>query len=119
MVERFTNAITTKDYNTVISKNFVSYKTAWQTYTNAGVLNNEIWPRPYYMNEDANKIYRLTTDIFYHVNTYRARWITGEGDINKEWDKYIDKLEDLDVDEMVSIMQSAYDSYLKNLKAAK
>lgn len=119
MVERFTNAITKEDYKTVISKNFVSYKTAWDTYGNAGALNDEIWPRPYYLNEDANKIYRLTTDIFYHVNTYRARWITGEADINKEWDEYINKLEDLDVNEMVSIMQRAYDSYLGNLDSVK
>ena len=119
MVERFTNAITTEDYKTVKSQKFVSYKTAWDTYGNAGVLNTEIWPRPYYLNEDANKIYRMTTDIFYHVNTTRARWITGEGDINKEWDSYIKKLESLGVNDMVTIMQSAYDSYLKNLKAAQ
>lgn len=119
MVERFTNAITTEDYKTVKSEKFVSYKTAWDTYGKAGVLNDEIWPRPYYSNEDANKVYRMTTDIFYHVNTYRARWITGEGDINEEWDEYINKLEDLDVDEMVTIMQRAYDSYLGILDSAK
>jgi len=85
----------------------------------AGVLNQEIWPRPYYSNEDANTVYRLTTDIFYQVDTYRAKWITGQTDIDDEWDDYLKKLEQLEVDKMVSIMQSAYDSYLKNVDSVK
>ena len=67
----------------------------------------------------ANTIYRLTTDIFYQVDTYRAKWITGQTDIDDEWDDYLKKLESLELDKMVSIMQSAYDSYLKNVDSVK
>lgn len=119
LVPRMLHALNKEGYENVINDDFKSYSTAWDTYTDAGVLNQEIWPRPYYSNEDANKVYQLTTDIFYQVDTYRARWITGQGDIDAEWDEYISKLEQLGVNDMVTIMQRAYDSYLGILDNAK
>lgn len=113
LVERFIHAV---DYSNVVYRELDQYYTVWETYKKANVLNHELWPRPYFANEDANKIYQLTTDIFYQVDTYRARWITGEGDINKEWDTYVAKLHQLGVEDMVKLMQKSYDSYLKILE---
>ena len=118
LVPRMLHALTREGYETVVNNDYRSYSTAWKTYSEAGVLNQEIWPRPYYSNKDANTVYRLSTDIFYQVDTYRAKWITGQGNIDEEWDDYLKKLDELGLKQMTSIMQSAYDSYLKNAESA-
>ena len=119
LIDRFVYGVTFEDMEKVVNKDYDTMSIAWRTYEAAGVLNQEIWPRPYYSNQDASTLYRITTDIFYQVDAYRARWITGEGNIDKEWDEYIDKLENLGLDQMLKIYQSGYDSYLKILNEAK
>lgn len=116
LIDRFARGVRAEDMKKVINKDYDTMNLAWRTYQDAGVLNDEIWPRPYYSNEDASSLYRITTDIFYQVDSYRARWITGEGDIDAEWDEYIKKLEGLGLKEMVTIYQSGYDSYLELIK---
>lgn len=119
LIDRFMRGISPEDMEKVVNDDYDTMRLAWDTYEAAGVLNDEIWPRPYYSNEDANTLYRITTDIFYQVDAYRARWITGEGDIDAEWDEYISKLEDLGLEQMLTIYQSGYDSYLSMLDSAK
>lgn len=119
LIDRFTRGITAKDMATVVNDEYDTMRIAWDTYEAAGVLNTQIWPRPYYSNEDASTLYRITTDIFYQVDAYRARWITGEGNIDKEWDEYINKLEGLGLEQMLKIYQSGYDSYLKILDSVE
>ena len=116
LIDKFARGVRAEDMKKVINKDYDTMNLAWRTYQDAGVLNEEIWPRPYYSNEDASSLYRITTDIFYQVDSYRARWITGEGDIDAEWDEYIKKLEGLGLKEMVTIYQSGYDSYLELIK---
>ena len=119
LVDRFVRGISSKDMAKVVNQNYDTMRTAWNIYKDAGVLNEEVWPRPYYSNEDASTLYRITTDIFYQVDSYRARWITGEGNIDAEWDEYIKKLEGLGLEDMVRIYQSGYDSYLEILDSKK
>lgn len=75
-------------------------------------LNTEIWPRPYLINDVSTRISELRTDIFSTINTKKAEWITGKSDIEADWKAYCENLEKIGVDELVSLMQSAYDNYM-------
>lgn len=114
LVDRFPHALGIDDYSNKIKDNTLKDQArAYDAYSKW--LEKELWPRPYLAKEDANTIYKLTTDIFYQVTTYRAKWITGKSKIDKEWDEYIATLKKLNVDQMIKIMQNGYDAYLKNL----
>ena len=41
-----------------------------------------------------------------------ARWITGRGNVNAEWDAYVARLKSMGVDRYVEIHQAAEDRYL-------
>jgi putative aldouronate transport system substrate-binding protein len=86
----------------------------FELYDKAGVINTEVWPRPYFDPEDATKLNETRTDIFNTVSKFRASWITGQSDIDKEWDAYLTSLKSMKVDELVAIMQKTYDNYLSN-----
>ncbi len=74
-------------------------------------IADEIWPRPYYNAEDANRVSELQTDIFNLVDQMKASWITGESDIDAEWDQYKKDLENLGLAEYLEINQRAYDVF--------
>lgn len=86
----------------------------FELYDKAGVINTEVWPRPYFDPEDATKLNETRTDIFNTVSKFRASWITGQSDIDKEWDAYLTSLKSMKVDELVAIMQKTYDNYLSH-----
>jgi putative aldouronate transport system substrate-binding protein len=75
-------------------------------------LNTELWPRPYYLPEDADRMGVLITDILDQVNVKRADWVTGKSDIDAEWDAYVQKLDELGLAEYLEIQQRAYDATL-------
>ncbi|WP_127585253.1 hypothetical protein [Paenibacillus koleovorans] len=83
----------------------------YQLYDKAGVISTEVWPRPYLDPNDATKLNEMRTDIFNTVSKYRASWITGQSDIDKEWDAYLNALKSMKVNDLVSIMQKTYDNY--------
>ena len=117
LVEKFPTPLTLNDYATKIKdKSFSDITTTNSVYDKW--KTKELWPRPYLTSEDAQTVYKLTTDIFYQVATYRANWITGKTSIDKEWDSYVKKLEDIGVKQMTDAMQRAYDAYLKNVENA-
>lgn len=75
-------------------------------------VHTEVWPRPYYAPEDAYDADIYSTDILYQVQSYRARWITGQADVNDEWDEYIAKLNSIGLEDYMRILQKSYDAYL-------
>ena len=78
----------------------------------ADYLNEEIWPRPYFDGSVSSRLGELRTDIFSLVNQKKADWITGNGDIEAEWDAYCEQLKKMNLDELVQLMQDAYDNYM-------
>lgn len=52
----------------------------------------------------------LFTDLNTYVNQMKAKWITGESDIDKDWDGYLSRLSEMGMDQYVQIYQTAYDS---------
>jgi putative aldouronate transport system substrate-binding protein len=47
------------------------------------------------------------------INTYRkqtfANWITGSGDIDAEWEEYVETMNGLGLEEWLTYKQEAYD----------
>lgn len=81
-------------------------------YEAAGVLNDELWPRPYMAGATTTRLGELRTDIFNTVKEKKAAWITGTADINAEWDAYVASLEKMHLDEFLKLMQTAYDNFM-------
>lgn len=79
-------------------------------------LNDEVWPRPYFDGDVSTRLGELRTDIFSLVNMKKGDWITGKSDIEAEWDEYCASLKKMNVDEMIQIMQDAYDVFVEAQK---
>lgn len=109
-------AFTKKDFETVLpySKEHQIMQNCYNVYKD--YITKEPWPRPYFVAKDANRALALTTDIFYQVNTNRAKWITGQSDIDADWDGYIKKLNSIGLEEFLEIMQRGYDSFMERQK---
>ena len=105
-------ALTAGDYDEgrlVKSGASLNTQAAYDVYKD--YLNDEIWPRPYFGSDVSTRLGELRTDIFSLVNQKKADWITGNSDINAEWDAYCASLEKMGVAELVELMQGAYDNY--------
>lgn len=101
----YANKIAQSKSEQIMQNNYEIYK---------DIINKETWPRPYYAAEDVYDADTYITDINYQVQTKRGDWITGKADVNKEWDAYLKKLNDLRLQEMLDIMQRAYDATKAN-----
>jgi len=62
--------------------------------------------------EESKIIKTIQTDIMNYVNDCQAKWLM-DGGIEQEWDAYIKKLDELKLDELLSVYQTAYDRFNK------
>lgn len=76
-------------------------------------LVDEIWPEFTYTAEENDQITILETDLDKYVSEMQAAFITGEKDFS-EWDKYVETIEKMGLDEYMEIQQKAYDRYQEN-----
>lgn len=79
-------------------------------------MDKETWPRPYYSAEQSEKVGELQTDIFTAVEQKKDGWITGQGDIDAEWDAYVKNLYTMGLEEYIKINQDAYDVYKEAMR---
>lgn len=68
------------------------------------------YPNVFFTNEEATKLADFSVDINSYVEGKYASWMVNGG-IDEEWDAYIQKLNDMKLDEMLEIYQGAYDRY--------
>ncbi len=67
---------------------------------------------PITLTEEESKRYtNLNSQIDTYITEQRTKFITGEADVEAEWDNYISTLKSLGIDEMISIYQGAVDRY--------
>ena len=60
--------------------------------------------------EDEQKVYdRTWSSIRDYMLERQQGWILGNGDVNEDWDAYIAQLDDMGMQELLAVMQSAYD----------
>ena len=113
LIAQTTSAYTAADYEEgklVLNEEYQRLTENFELYR--PYLNDEIWPRPYMSADVTTKLSELRTDIFTTVDQKKAEWITGKADIEKDWDAYCESLKKMGVDELVSLMQDAYDTYM-------
>lgn len=71
-----------------------------------------LWPRCSIVEESADDYAFMYTDVSTTVAEYRARFLTGDLDVDKDWDEFQNKLQTLGIEEMRDIIQASYDAYL-------
>jgi putative aldouronate transport system substrate-binding protein len=64
--------------------------------------------------DQINEISQLKTNIKDYVNQSMVQFITGSMNIDKDWDNYVNKLKDLQIDKYIKIYDDAYETKMKN-----
>lgn len=75
----------------------------------------EYYPQFLFSAEENDKLATLKTEINNYANEKYATWMMNGG-IEKEWDSYLKQLDNMGLQEMLSIYQTALDRYKSNLK---
>lgn len=72
------------------------------------------FPMVQYTEEETSQLTTLGTDIYQYVEAQYAHWVV-DGGIEDEWDAYLDQLDAMGVQDLISIQESAYDAYLESM----
>lgn len=72
-----------------------------------------IVPNLAFSTEDTQKISEYTTTIGGYVNQAEVQFITGDLDVEKDWDTYIQTLKNMGVEDYIALYQKNYDKYLE------
>lgn len=70
-------------------------------------------PRLYFSAEDQKKIASIGADVNAYVVQSMARFITGDLDIEANFDNYLNDLDRMGIKEYMEIYQAAYDVWKK------
>lgn len=104
------------EYNMIIDEtNYGSNDKRWQceAYNKDGAVVKS-FPTVLTTSEEAEKIESIRPDIDKYTEDQICRWISGQGDVDSEWDGYVQKLKDLGFEDYVQTYQQIYDRYLEN-----
>lgn len=85
-------------------------------YDEALAKNNEDIYYPHlfmkYTDEEQNTMAMNQANINNIIDNKWSLWITGEADIDAEWDSYVESVKGAGLDEVLKIRQGAFDKYL-------
>lgn len=73
----------------------------------------QVYPKIMMTEEQSERLSILSTDINGYVNRMVANWITGERNVESDWNDFVNQLEKMGLKEYISIYQAAYDNYIK------
>ena len=73
----------------------------------------DVFPVLAYTSEESSKRATLLTDIKMYIEQAFGQFITGELDIDKNWENYLNTLEQIGLSELMKIEQAAYDRAYK------
>lgn len=73
-------------------------KMGWQNYV-------------HFTTEESDQIAVLSTDLGLFCDDYYVGFITGEYDLEKDWDEYVKQCNSMKLDELTDIYQAAYNRY--------
>ena len=75
-------------------------------------LGEEVVTTPYpnvmFTNDEVEQLTIYTTDIDKYIDITRAEWITNGG-IDEGWDDYISQLNEMGLEDLISIYEDAYE----------
>ena len=89
---------------------------AAEQYAEFAPDESTIVPNLVFEGQDAQTVSEGTLTIGGYVNQACVQFITGDLDVEKDWDTYINKLETMGVENYIATYQSAYDTYMSNLQ---
>ena len=69
-----------------------------------------------YNKKEAEVQTRCKTDLITYLQTMRVAFITGEANIDADWDSYQASIQAMGLNDLLAVEQSAYDRYAVNLK---
>ncbi|UUZ85262.1 hypothetical protein LJK88_17845 [Paenibacillus sp. P26] len=73
-------------------------------------MDKNIFPNLYFSAEESDARTRYLTDIDAYVKKMQAKWLM-QGGIDQEWDDYVKKLKEMNLDKLVKVYQDAYNRY--------
>ena len=65
-----------------------------------------------YTPEESSDLSSLSADLTKVISEQKAKWCTGQGDIETEWDSYIESLNKMGLEKYMEIQNTAYDRYM-------
>ena len=86
------------------------------TWCDAYDSSDETIPNQSFLSYTTEESYRqaeLQTDLETVQDEFRLKAITGQIDIDAEWDAYVQQCKDMGYDELLEITQAAVDRYLQ------
>ena len=89
---------------------------AAEQYSEFAPAESTIVPNLVFEGQDAQVVSEGTLTIGGYVNQACVQFITGDLDVEKDWDTYIEKLNTMGVENYIATYQKAYDTYMANLK---
>lgn len=76
---------------------------------------DEVWPEFTYTKEENDKRNSIGQDIDKYVGEMRDKFISGDESLDdKNWDKYVNTIEKMKLDEFMEIQKAAYERYSSN-----
>ena len=81
---------------------------SWTVSIVYGQYPDEIVTNLVYTDEELNEISEISTAISNYENEAIVLFVTGEMDIEKDWDSYVQQIKDLGLDKWLSVAQQAY-----------
>ncbi|WDH97752.1 ABC transporter substrate-binding protein [Paenibacillus urinalis] len=77
-------------------------------------MEKENYPSIFFEPEELDNINKIETELIKYVNTERGKFIV-DGGIDEQWDRYVETLEKMGLNELMEIYQNALDRYNANL----
>ena len=81
----------------------------------SGNADTEVLPTLTYTQEESDLINQIQSDIITNANRFAAEWVAN-GQIDEQWDSYLETLKSIGLEDMLNAMQTAYD---RSLEASK
>lgn len=77
-----------------------------------GITGVQAYPVVSYTTEEVEKRNSIQKDLSVYLTQAKAQFITGELDIDADWDTYVATLEQMNLTELMEIEQAAYDRFV-------
>lgn len=107
-----------EDVTILMPEDMENALSARKAYEEALSKNNEsiYYPQLFmkYTDADQNTMAMNQANINNIIDNYWSLWITGESDIDKDWDSYVESVKGAGLNEVLQIRQASFDKYLES-----
>ncbi|KKI90886.1 ABC transporter substrate-binding protein [Bacillus sp. SA1-12] len=86
------------------------YKETKEKYEPYKPDESQVLPPLYFNEEQSMELSEMEATITNHVEEMNARFISGDADLEKDWDTYLETLNGMNLERYLEIYQEAYDS---------